>query len=458
MAPVTALPGLLPTLTRRRSMVLVPALLLPLGACEGAPAAAPVPAAALREDLALWRLAVLDRHPRFHGQAQLDAPLEAAFAQAKQALDAPLPLPQAFVHLSRLNPFFRDAHTLLMPWLGGREPGAAQRERLFPFGVTLMPGGAPLPAGSRIVQINGQDAAALLQTLAAHSHGETAALRRHMLTLMWPLWLHAVLGWQDRFDLQLLTPDGQPLSRAVQADGAWQPDRVPPGLPTLQRLADGSALLRVPTFDVDDDPAAFERAVQQAFAGLRTMQATRLVIDVRGNTGGQSEAGATVIRPLIDRPVRQVSRARERLNADNNGWFGRHGAPGTLREFDVSREGLIEPLPEALRWRGRTAVLVDEMSYSATILFATALQDAGRATLVGRATGGHANQTGNMMPTRLPHTGFTAFIATREFVRPSGDTRAQPVQPDIVVADDAVPGHTADAVLERALSWLHQAP
>ncbi len=38
--------------------------------------------------------------------------------------------------------------------------------------------------------------------------------------------------------------------------------------------------------------------------------------------------------------------------------------------------------------------------YTAAILFASTLQDHGLAPLVGRPTGGHANQTGNMMPTQ----------------------------------------------------------
>jgi hypothetical protein len=70
-------------------------------------------------------------------------------------------------------------------------------------------------------------------------------------------------------------------------------------------------------------------------------------------------------------------------------------------------------------------VLIDELTYSAAILFATTMQDHGLARLVGRPTGGHANQTGNMMPTRLRHSGFTVFIATRDFIRPSGDTHGQ---------------------------------
>jgi hypothetical protein len=424
-------------------------------------------------DLAQWRQAVLDRHPRFAGQARLDDALEAAFSAAQAGTRQPLGRQHALAAWALVNPAFRDAHTLLLPWLDGRSPDDAVRRLQFPFGVRLGADGLPrlrsrwqrasdgavLPAGALLLAINGRGTPELMQTLTARSHGETAALRRHMLTLMWPQWLHAVLGFSGRFELKLRVDGAGALDLVVDAADRWQPVQGPPELPTLQPLAAGAAWLRVPSFDVDDDPGAFRRAVEAAFLQVRRAGVERLVVDVRGNTGGQSDAGAEIVRRFITRPVQLVARARERLNEDNNGWFGHRGAPGTMREFDLSREGLIEPLPEAKRYRGRVAVLIDELTYSAAILFATTMQDHGLARLVGHPTGGHANQTGNMMPTRLQHSGFTVFIATRDFIRPSGDLRVGPVVPDVVVdadVDTATPGE-ADLTVLRALRSLDRA-
>lgn len=448
---------------RRRR--LLQAAFLPLVPAAARAAAAPLAPEALRADLALWRRAVLERHPRWHGATQLDADAEAAFARARAALQRPMGHREAFGVLSQVNPGLRDGHTLLMPWLDGRSPGEAERARRFPLGLDLGADGSlrlrshwrhaatglELRAGSALVRVNGVEAGALLDRLQLHSHGETALLRRHLLTLMWPHWLQALLGWQDRFELRLRDATGAERDATWQADDPWQATQPPPQQPTLSLPDATTGWLRVPTLDVDEDPGAFRAALRAAFATLRRAGATRLVIDLRGNTGGQSEAGAEVLRPLLDRPVAQVSQARERLNADNNGWFGWRGAPGTLRELDVARDGTVQPLPAAERWRGRTVALVDELTYSAALLLATTLQDHRLATLVGRPSGGFANQTGNMVATRLPASGFTAFVATREFVRPSGDARARPLQPDIVVEPGA-PG--ADAPLQRALAWL----
>jgi hypothetical protein len=455
-------------LSRPRRQLCASAALLPWVALAPSTRAedATIPVQHLRDDLLALRLGVLQRHPRYHGRAALEPALEAAFGQVHAGLTRPLPRATAWRHFARLNPQYRDAHTLLMPWPEGESPEATTP--LFPFGVDLASDGQlhlrsqwrhsvdglELPARAVVRAINGVSASAILAQLEPFSHGETAALRRHMLTLMFPHWLHAVLGWRERFQLELGVDAGsKPMEVRLSPADRWTPVRPPATTPTWRVLGADTGVLRVPTFDVDENPAAFAAAVSEAFRGLREHRLTRLVIDVRGNTGGQSEAGAQLLRHLIDRPVQQVSRARERLNADNNGWLGWRGAPGTVREFDLGRDGLVEPAPAAERFRGRVAVLIDEMTYSAAILFVTAVQDLRLGVLVGRPTGGFANQTGNMVPLRLRHSGLTCFIPSRVFVRPNGDLREAQVQPDLTTTGEDG-GSRADATLEHAVRWL----
>jgi hypothetical protein len=80
-----------PSLSRRRVVVGSAAVAVTVAAAgiAGKPTAVavgPISQAALKEDFALWRLAVLQRHPRFLGQTALDAPAEAAFVAAEAAI------------------------------------------------------------------------------------------------------------------------------------------------------------------------------------------------------------------------------------------------------------------------------------------------------------------------------------------------------------------------------------
>lgn len=418
----------------------------------------------LRKDLDHLEQAVAQRHPRFHDRAP-EAALTRAFDEARQALDVPMSRVEAYRVMAQVNPAFTDAHTLLMPTFalktlpGGGAGAFPLKIRIRHDGAMVLAGhwqrsdGAErLAAGSRIRSINGEAIDALLDELSRYGHGETAALRRHMLAVMFPHWLAAIRGWAGDFGL-VVEQDGALRQLRIVAGDQWvEVDTAAmPDQPTLRDLGDGIALMRLPTFDVDDDPKAYRIAVEGLFAALRQSGASGLVLDVRGNTGGQSDAGAQVIRYLIDRPVSQVSRARERLNEDNRGLFGYKGAVGKMREMDLSRDGLIKPAPASERFDGEVVVLIDAMTYSAGILFATTLQDHRLATVIGQPTGGHANQTGNMEEVYLPNTGLMAYIPARIFVRPSGDASTSPVIPDLIVEPTVEEG---DSVLTAAVTHL----
>lgn len=418
----------------------------------------------LVDDLRVWRQAILSRHPRYAGKNGLEPAAEAAFRVAIAASRDGMGRQDAFRLIARINPVLRDAHTLLLPWLSGSEPSDADRRVQFPFGIDVVPNGGMvlrsswkhaetgqrLAKGTPLRRINGVAAQALVARLERFSHGETALLRSHMVAVMLPEWLDAVMGWRGAFDMGFGPPASLSDIRWTPGE-PWQPEEpAPQDLPQLRWPRPDIAFLKVPTFDVDEDPLPFEQAIEAGFAAIRARNAAGLVIDVRGNTGGQSDAGAAIIRHLLTRPVVQVSRARERLNPDNNGLFGFRGQPGEMREFDLGDKA-IEPVPPAQRFRGPVVVLMDELTYSAAILFVTSMQDHRLALLAGRPTGGFANQTGNMMPTRLSNTGFTGFIATREFVRPNGNVQPQPVIPDIAFA-----GEPGAADLARMLDEARQ--
>lgn len=417
----------------------------------------------VRADLAYLQDAVIRRHPRFHERAP-DAALMRAFDDVARSINMPMTRAEAFRALARLNPAFKDAHTLLLPTFATQDRGA--EGAAFPIAVRLngdgeltvagdwlrQGDGERLVSGTVIRSINGENSAHLLDELSGYGHGETASLRRHMLTIMFPDWLAAVRQWSGRFHLEVHR-GGRSRSLRIAESDAWAPApaQEPPDRPALRDLGDGIALLRLPTFDVDEDPDAYREAIDHAFVAIRQRGATALVLDVRGNTGGQSDAGAQVIRYLIKRPINQVSRARELVNEDNRGWFGHKGRVGEMREMDLSRDGLIEPVAEAERFEGNVALLVDAMTYSAGILFATTLQDHGLAVLVGQPSGGYANQTGNMEPVVLPNTGLTAYIPAREFVRPNGDVRIGHVIPDLPALASAA---GQDHALSTAMAYL----
>ena len=103
----------MPSLSRRQVVTGAAALVAAAGA-EGfvgfaaepsaAPPSDPLPMAALKADLAVWRRAVLERHPRYYGQTMLEAPVEAAFRTAAASIEGALTRAQAFRYLCADQP------------------------------------------------------------------------------------------------------------------------------------------------------------------------------------------------------------------------------------------------------------------------------------------------------------------------------------------------------------------
>jgi C-terminal processing protease CtpA/Prc len=95
---------------------------------------------------------------------------------------------------------------------------------------------------------------------------------------------------------------------------------------------------------------------------------------------------------------------------------------------------VVSPGASDKRFHGRVVALIGAPTYSAAIVFATALRDCNVGLLAGEPTGGFANQTGQIHFRELPHTRLRAFAPTRALVRPNGKAGAEVLLPDLPLA------------------------
>ena len=164
-----------------------------------------------------------------------------------------------------------------------------------------------------------------------------------------------------------------------------------------------------------------------------------LVIDLRGNPGGLAEMIRGIAGHVLADPV----------------------VLGTMHMRDARLEFRANPrrsTPEGKRvepFAGPVAILVDELTASASECFAGALQSLGRARIFGRQTMGQALPAS----TKRLANGDVLMYAIGDFVTSNG----RPVEGRGVVPDTAVPLDAAaldalaagrDPVLEAAEAWI----
>jgi len=173
------------------------------------------------------------------------------------------------------------------------------------------------------------------------------------------------------------------------------------------------------------------RELAAAVAALRGRGARSFVLDLRGNGGGYGDEATAVGAIFMNGPI-FITRDRT-------------GVP------KIARATMTTPFPE------RLAVLVDGDTASAAEIVAGALQDAGRATIVGEKTFGKG-LVQSVFP--LPD-GSALKITTARYTTPKGrDIDRVGIVPDVSVASvaGALRGDPAtDAPLARAIALFGSA-
>jgi carboxyl-terminal processing protease len=188
-------------------------------------------------------------------------------------------------------------------------------------------------------------------------------------------------------------------------------------------LEDGIGYVRLTSF-TDRATGLFRDAVQ----GLLDGGATAIVVDLRGNPGGYIVAAQGVTSQFV--PEGELLFTVE-SGEDVQEWRAEDG---------VAQDASIE-----------VAVLVDAGSASASEIVAGALQDTGRATLIGVPTfGKNTVQIWN----DLPNGGGLRLTTDRWFTPDHNSAAPDGIQPDIVVEGPEDPTSEEDPQLDRAVELL----
>lgn len=160
-------------------------------------------------------------------------------------------------------------------------------------------------------------------------------------------------------------------------------------------------LIRLSQFSANAAPNLIQSVEEAREAG-----ATALIVDVRNNPGG-----------LLEQAIRVTSQFLEEGNV-----LLEEDAQGNRKAYEVERGGVVTDLP--------VVVLINGGSASSAEIFAGALQDHGRAQLVGETTFG----TGTVLQRYVLADNSALLLGTRQWLTPDGRLiRNQGIDPDIVV-------------------------
>ncbi|MEE4245074.1 MAG: S41 family peptidase [Kangiellaceae bacterium] len=415
----------------------------------------------LREDVDALIAGIIERHPDVERYANLEM-IKERVSELKAELTTSMTRQEFFKKVGALSHLFNDGHTFLI-WPYQEYQALKEKGGLiFPFNLDVYSGdvflkyeyhhnGSRLPKGSRLVSINNTEIEKIFSKAQQYVGGETEILRKHTVADRFPMMLWAVFGFEENFEL-ILEVNGENRLVNISADDNWQKEMLSNETENndfvYYQLNADTGFLKIATFDVSPD--WFESFIDETFKKIHQQKIHNLIIDIRENGGGNTDTATYLAKHLASSPFQMISSMRERLNIDNRGLFNYKGDVGDVLTKDWDE--WIEPLEDDRRFDGKTYVLISPMSYSSAIVFATAVKDNNMATLVGRETGGYANQTAQGNLFNLPNSELRVYVATRLLIRPSGNLKVNGVMPDIIVsASDSQIRAGEDADMQAAL-------
>jgi len=430
------------------------------------------PPSELLDDLSFLMNTLEQVHPNLYAFVS-PAEIQAELHRIEATLTVPMTRLTFYRIVAPLVSRFKDGHTMAVPPREERREYTSQGALLFPLDLNFGDGQVTVThnftsdslvnPGTRVLAINGVPIEQIEARLLQYVSGQRDAWRRQVLTgrFRWQMWL--VYGFES------------PYTVTVQRNtirGATRVDRTFLGITLEELKARQSALKQQPeeppfTFRVLDGDAPegvalldmnrfaqrdrFTTFLDSVFTVIQDDAVWDLIIDVRGDGGGNSVLGDQLIRYIYDKPYAQTARMDVKVSkqirkhfASWLPWYVRWNPTMAghfyKRLWDapvgaiVSFEATPDSLPaNPLRFKGRIYLLVDAGTFSSATMFAATLKDYGIATLIGEETGGLATAYGELYPFQLPNTHLAFSCSSKRFLRPSGVDDGRGVIPDVEV-------------------------
>ncbi|NJL13062.1 MAG: hypothetical protein HC913_08740 [Microscillaceae bacterium] len=405
--------------------------------------------AQMQGDVNLLRLALEEAHPT-RTLYITEAEWQNLWTEAAQNWLNPLSEVDFFRSLAPIVAQIRDGHTSL--WISEKLEEELENAPLFlPAKLKFIQGQAYLwrnyhssalwPAGSQLLAINGRALEEIvpLMLLNLSADGASQSHPYHLLenTRLFGLWYNLLFGRTASFQIEYLPPGqttpvkvklpGQTLAQLQTNFEKNYPTEAAPTPPLSWEWDKKSdlAFLTIRSFR----PEAFEAYnihfasfLENCFSQLDKAKTPNLVIDLRGNLGGNDAYGAELLAHLLDTTFsyyESLELLKPQFDFLSPPYLSGEVVPSRMLQENekgtfnfINHPGLGPQNPAAMVFSGQVWVLIDGGSFSTASEFASLCHYYGRATFVGQESGGaYYGGAGGFMPLLiLPHSGLRIQI------------------------------------------------
>jgi len=380
------------------------------------------PTSDLKKDIDLVQTTLEKEHPNLYLYIPKKA-LDYKFDSLRNTIDKPITPIALYIKLQRVISTIGDGHLTVEIDYSKFTPQdiaflkkPSLQHPIYQFGYYVngkrlfitknLSADSSIVKGTEILSINDVPAARLIDTLNSYITGDgyNTTYKRFLMN-------NAGL-FAERY--RFLFPEKEPLNISLQSSGNLREIKLaarlekgfdsiggmPPPTTEFRTLTpnDNVAYLKLRTFYNPPNFAGY----QYIFDDIERRKLKTLIIDLRGNTGGEIFWAARILSHLFDTP-KYIFRLPEEIKQQKR-LYDNPKIKAWVDKISMSDYPMVYPY--SFRFKGKVYVLIDGGSFSASGLLASNLKGMKNVTLVGEETGGSKNiwTAGTHKSVTLPHS------------------------------------------------------
>jgi C-terminal processing protease CtpA/Prc len=406
----------------------------------------PLSSSEMKEDFDIFKNSISEIHPGLYWYAD-SLEIEQRFLKIENAIDKEMELKDFYVLLQEFYANIRCGHSWMsMPWKWRKSMDEGPYR--IPINFYLEEGriitmrdltdNKSIGEGAEILSINGINSKEILDTLLTYAptDGYAATRQIQIISGNFSRYFQAIYGMDSIFNLELnngttsqkLTLKGLPNAevnkRSTDRYGDSNRDER---MLAYKELSTSVGYMKIQSFDKDyirEGKQKYKKFLKKSFETIQKNTINQLIIDLRGNSGGEDNYGATLASHLLDKSFNYYNRMEAvtkkfRFNKySHDKGFNIIGKllkkdkdkPGTYT-YNFSRQ-VKKQKPMKNVFEGELIVLIDGGTFSAASEIAAILHSNNRATFIGEETGGgyYGNNSAMMYGIQLPNSRINYYL------------------------------------------------
>jgi Peptidase family S41 len=384
----------------------------------------------LKEDFNYFRDKLEKYHPNLYLYNSKQT-VDSAFDYLLQSIDSAMTDLQFYSHISRMIPVIKDGHNIILPGKASvnyyNKNAGFLPYTLYSIGEKLYcvqncTANTSIKDGTEIVSINGIASKRLIDELLNRQ-------LRDGYNETYPRWIintyfrgyysfiyghpaqYAIVYKEDNYE-KTYTAKSLPLDsiryyRQKKYPAANVSDNVNKGISLIINKEIATATITIPSFDNNtfkkEYKQSYGKEIRSYFKIIRKNNIQHLIIDIRGNQGGNPMYVRKLLTRLFIQRFTMALQAGKVKNPQAAEWSERN----KKKYFPQYAIGSFHPNKNA--FAGKLYVLIDGGTYSAAGQFSSVIEKYNRGVFIGEETGGNKAIIGGFFFPRkniLPHTGI----------------------------------------------------